>query len=134
VAKLLATWKAFVVEILLLVAGISIAIRLHVFVGNYMLYDWIVIPLFAFMIITLAGLKSPRLQGSAVLRYASAASYAFFLAQTFNTEIENWLFATCGIQNNVLQIIMSVALCAVMAIALHELVEKPCAKALKKKL
>ena len=134
VAKLLATWKAFVVEILLLVAGISIAIRLNIFVGNYMLYDWIVIPLFAFMIITLAGLKSPRLQGSAVLRYASAASYAFFLAQTFNTEIENWLFATCGIQNNVLQIIMSVALCAVMAIALHELVEKPCARALKKKL
>ncbi len=134
VAKLLATWKAFVVEILLLVAGISVAVRLNVFVGNYMLYDWIVIPLFAFMIITLAGLKSPRLQRSAVLRYASAASYAFFLAQTFNTEIENWLFATCGIQNNVLQIIMSVALCAVMAIALHELVEKPCAKVLKKKL
>ena len=134
VAKLLATWKVFVAEAVLLVAGISIAIRLNVFVGNYMLYDWIVIPLFAFMIITLAGLKSPRLQGSAVLRYASAASYAFFLAQTFNTEIENWLFATCGIQNNVLQIIMSVALCAVMAIALHELVEKPCAKVLKKKL
>ena len=134
VAKLLATWKVFVAEAVLLVAGISIAVRLNVFVGNYMLYDWIVIPLFAFMIITLAGLKSPWLQGSAVLRYASAASYAFFLAQTFNTEIENWLFATCGIQNNVLQIIMSVALCAVMAIALHELVEKPCAKVLKKKM
>ena len=134
VAKVLATWKVFVAEAVLLVAGISIAVRLNVFVGNYMLYDWIVIPLFAFMIITLAGLKSPRLQGSEVLRYASAASYAFFLAQTFNTEIENWLFATCGIQNNVLQIIMSVALCAVMAIALHELVEKPCARALKKKL
>ena len=134
VAKVLATWKAFVVEILLLVAGISIAVRLNVFVGNYMLYDWIVIPLFACMILTLAGLKSPWLQGSAVLRYASAASYAFFLAQTFNTEIENWLFATCGIQNNVLQIMLSVALCAVMAIALHELVEKPCARALKKKM
>lgn len=134
VAKVLATWKVFVAEAVLLVAGISIAVRLNVFVGNYMLYDWIVIPLFACMILTLAGLKSPWLQGSAVLRYASAASYAFFLAQTFNTEIENWLFATCGIQNNVLQIIMSVALCAVMAIALHELVEKPCAKMLKKKL
>ena len=132
--NLLATWKAFVVEILLLVAGISIAIRLNVFVGNYMLYDWIVIPLFAFMILTLAGLESPRLHNSKVLRYASAASYAFFLAQTFNTEIENWLFATCGIQNNVLQIIMSVALCAIIAVALHELIEKPCAKVLKKKL
>ena len=134
IAKILATWKALIVETLLLVAGISVAVRLNIFVGNYMLYDWIVIPLFACMILTLAGLKSPRLQESAVLRYASAASYAFFLAQTFNTEIENWLFAACGIQNNVLQITVSVTLCTLMAIALHELVEKPCAKVLKKKL
>ena len=134
IANILATWKALLVEVLLLVAGISIAVWLNVFVGNYMLYDWIVIPLFACMILTLAGLKSPRLQGSAVLRYASAASYAFFLAQTFNTEIENWLFAACGVQNNVLQIAVSVTLCTLMAVALHELVEKPCAKMLKKKL
>ena len=134
IAKVLATWKVFVAEAVLLIAGISIAVRLNVFVGNYMLYDWIVLPLFACMILTLAGIKSPRLQGSAVLRYASAASYAFFLAQVFNTQIENWLFPLCGIQNNALQIAVSVALCAVIAIALHELVEKPCAKALKKKL
>ena len=134
IAKILATWKALLVEVLFLVAGISIAVWLNVFVGNYMLYDWIVIPLFACMILTLAGLKSPRLQGSAVLRYASAASYAFFLAQTFNTEIENWLFAACGIQNNVLQIAVSVVLCAFIAVMLHEFVEKSCARVLKKKL
>jgi len=134
IAKILATWKVFVAEAVLLIAGISIAVRLNVFVGNYMLYDWIVVPLFAVMILTLAGIKSPRLQGSAVLRYASAASYAFFLAQVFNTQIENWLFPLCGIQNNALQIAVSVALCAVIAIALHELVEKPCARMLKKKL
>ena len=134
IAKVLATWKVFVAEAVLLIAGISIAVRLNVFVGNYMLYDWIVVPLFACMILTLAGLKSPRLQESAVLRYASAASYAFFLAQVFNTQIENWPFPLCGIQNNALQIIMSVALCVVIAVALHELVEKPCARMLKKKL
>lgn len=134
IAKVLATWKVFVAEAVLLIAGISIAVRLNIFVGNYMLYDWIVLPLFACMILTLAGLKSPRLQESAVLRYASAASYAFFLAQVFNTQIENWLFPLCGIQNNALQIAVSVALCAVIAIALHELVEKPCARMLKKKL
>ena len=134
IAKVLATWKVFVAEAVLLVAGISIAVRLNIFVGNYMLYDWIVLPLFACMILTLAGLKSPRLQESAVLRYASAASYAFFLAQVFNTQIENWLFPLCGIQNNALQIAVSVALCVVIAVALHELIEKPCAKMLKKKL
>ena len=134
IAKVLATWKVFVAEAVLLIAGISIAVRLNVFVGNYMLYDWIVVPLFACMILTLAGIKSPRLQGSAMLRYASAASYAFFLAQVFNTQIENWLFPLCGIQNNALQIAVSVALCVVIAVALHELIEKPCAKMLKKKL
>ena len=134
IAKILATWKVFVAEAVLLIAGISIVVRLNVFVGNYMLYDWIVVPLFAVMILTLAGIKSPRLQGSAVLRYASAASYAFFLAQVFNTQIENWLFPLCGIQNNALQIAVSVALCVVIAVALHELIEKPCAKMLKKKL
>ena len=51
-----------------------------------------------------------------------------------NTQIENRLFPLCGIQNNALQIAVSVALCAVIAIALHELVEKPCARMLKKKL
>ena len=134
IAKVLATWKALIVEVFLLVAGVSIAVRLNVFVGNYMLYDWIVLPLFACMILTLAGIKSPRLQGAAILRYVSAASYAFFLAQVFNTQIENWLFPLCGIQNNALQIAVSVALCVVIAVALHELIEKPCAKMLKKKL
>ena len=134
IAKSLATWKALIVEVLLLVAGVSIAVRLNIFVGNYMLYDWIVIPLFACMALTLAGLKSPRLQNSKTLRYASAASYAFFLAQVFNTQIENWLFAACGIQNNVLQIVVSVVLCAFIAVMLHEFVEKPCARVLKKKL
>ncbi|SHK83867.1 Peptidoglycan/LPS O-acetylase OafA/YrhL, contains acyltransferase and SGNH-hydrolase domains [Fibrobacter sp. UWB12] len=132
--KWFATWKAFVVEAVLLVAGVSIAVRLNLFVGNYMLYDWIAVPLFGCMALTLAGLKSPHLQNSSVLRYASAASYAFFLAQTFNTDIENWLFAACGIQNNVLQITVSIALCSLIAVALHEFVEKPCARMLKKKL
>ena len=133
-AKWITSWKSFIVEAILLVVGVSVAVRLNIFVGNYMLYDWIAVPLFGCMALTLAGLKSPRLQKSAVLRYASAVSYAFFLAQTFNTEIENWLFPLCGVHNNVLQIAVSIVLCAVIAIALHELVEKPCTKALKKKL
>jgi len=132
--QFLMTWKALIVETVILVAAVSLAVRLNIFVGNYMLYDWIAVPLFGCMALTLAGLKSPRLQNSKTLRYASAASYAFFLAQTFNTEIENWLFAACGIQNNVLQIVVSVVLCAIIAVALHELVEKPCARVLKKKL
>lgn len=129
--EFLKTWKFFVIEVLVLVAVISAAARLNLFVGNYMLYDVVAVPLFACMIITLSGLKSPRLQNSKVLRYASAVSYAFFLVQTFNTEIENFLFATLNVQNGFLKIALSVALCSLMAVLLHECVEKPCARTLK---
>ena len=132
--RFLMTWKALIVETVILVAAVSLAVRLNIFVGNYMLYDWIAVPLFACMALTLAGLKSPRLQNSRTLRYASAASYAFFLAQTFNTQMERFLFAQLGVQDNALKIIISLALVSVMAVALHEFVEKPSAKMLKSRV
>ena len=132
--RFLMTWKALIVETVILVAAVSLAVRLNIFVGNYMLYDWIAVPLFACMALTLAGLKSPRLQKSKTLRYASAASYAFFLAQTFNTQMERFLFAQLSVQDNALKIIISLALVSVMAVALHEFVEKPSAKVLKSRV
>lgn len=133
-AKWIATWKAYIAETVLLIVIVSVAIKLNIFVGNYMLYDWIAVPLFACMALTLAGLKSPRLQNSRTLRYASAASYAFFMAQTFNTQMERFLFAQLGVQDNALKIIVSLALVSVMAVVLHEFVEKPSAKVLKSRV
>lgn len=133
-AKWFATWKAFIAEVVLLIVGVSVAVKLDIFVGNYMLYDWIAVPLFGSMALTLAGLKSPRLQNSKTIRYASAASYAFFLAQTFNTEIEQMLFSLCGVQSGLLKIVISLTLVSAMAVVLHEFVEKPSAKMLKKRL
>jgi peptidoglycan/LPS O-acetylase OafA/YrhL len=127
-SKLWGTWKAFFVELIVLVGLVSAGAHFHVAVGNYMLYDVVAIPAFACMVLTLARLNSPRLQGSAVLRYMSAVTYAFFLVQTFNTEIERWIFSTLGIQNNAAMIVISVVLCGLMAVALHHIVEKPCAR------
>lgn len=127
-SKLWGTWKAFFVELIVLVGLVSAGAHFHVAVGNYMLYDVVAVPAFACMVLTLARLNSPRLQGSAVLRYMSAVTYAFFLVQTFNTEMERWIFSTWGIQNNVAMIVISVVLCGLMAVALHHIVEKPCAR------
>ena len=127
-SKLWGTWKAFFVELIVLVGLVSAGVHLHFSVGNFMLYDWVAVPVFACMMLTLARLKSPRLQGSAVLRYMSAVTYAFFLVQAFNTEMERWIFFTLGIQNNAAMIVVSVVLCGLMAVALHHIVEKPCAR------
>ena len=127
-SKLWGTWKAFFAELIVLVGLVTAGVHLHFSVGNYMLYDVVAVPVFACMVLTLASLKSPRLQGSAALRYMSAVTYAFFLVQTFNTEIERWIFSTLGIQNNVVMIVVSVVLCGLMAVVLHHIVEKPCAR------
>jgi peptidoglycan/LPS O-acetylase OafA/YrhL len=127
-SKLWGTWKAFFVELIVLVGLVSAGAHFHVAVGNYMLYDVVAVPAFACMVLTLARLNSPRLQGSAALRYMSAVTYAFFLVQTFNTEMERWIFSTWGIQNNAVMIVISVVLCGLMAVALHHIVEKPCAR------
>ena len=130
-SRLLGTWKAFCVELVVLVALVSAGVHFHFSVGNYMLYNWVAVPVFACMVLTLARLKSPRLQESAILRYASAVTYAFFLVQTFNTEMERFLYASIGIQDNVVRIVISVTICTIMAMLLHELVEKPCSRALR---
>jgi len=127
-SKLWGTWKAFFVELIVLVGLVSAGAHFHVAVGNYMLYDVIAVPAFACMVLTLARLKSPKLQDSAVLRYGSAVTYAFFLVQTFNTEMERWIFSTWGIQNKAVMIVISVVLCGLMAVVLHHIVEKPCAR------
>ena len=131
-SKFWGAWKAFFVELIALVGLVSAGVHFHFSVGNYMLYDWVAVPVFACMVLTLARLKSPKLQDSAVLRYGSAVTYAFFLVQTFNTEIENWIFSAGGIQNNVLKIVISVVLCSLMAVVLHHVVERPCARIGKK--
>jgi len=131
--KSLFTWKAAVVEAASLVALVSVAVKMNLFVGNYMLYNIIALPLFACMLLTLSGLKSPVLQNSRMLRYASAVSYAFFLAQTFNTQIEKVLFANLDIQDNALKIVVSVVVCSFVAVLLHELAEKPCTSFFKKR-
>ena len=133
-AKFLYSLKAFAVEFVTLVLIVSVAVHYEISVGNYMLYNWVALPAFALMILTLSGLKSPSLQNSAVLRYASAASYAFFMAQTFNTNIESYLYRTWNIDNNYIKIAISVAVCTSIAIAMHELFEKKVTRFLKGKI
>jgi peptidoglycan/LPS O-acetylase OafA/YrhL len=131
--KFLYSFKAFLVEAVGLIVVVSVAVHQGLSVGNYMLYNWVALPAFALMIMTLSGLHTPRLQNSSILRYASAVSYAFFMAQTFNTNIESYLFRTCDIENNLAKIAISVAVCSSIAIVMHELFEKKATRFLKKK-
>lgn len=130
---------AFVVELAVLFGAITAAVKMNIAVGNYSVYSIIALPMFILMTLTLSMVQSPALSKSKVLNYAAKISFAVFLAQTFNTGIENFIFEKLGIDNlcvvsNGLKILMTFVVCFVLAVAMHHLVEKPCGKFLKKKL
>lgn len=125
--------RLFALEFFILGSIISLAIHFHISPTNYMLYSIGALPLFAFMLTTLSSIESPKMESSKTLRYFSTLCYAFFLAQVFNTQIENFIFTQLNVQGNGLKIAIPFMVCGILAVAMHELIERPCSKFLKKK-
>ncbi|MCQ2061055.1 MAG: acyltransferase [Fibrobacter sp.] len=132
--KWLFCWPTFFIEFVILAGGISLCVHHNLFVGNFMLYNWIALPCFALMLLTLSKITTPWLTKSKVLRYLSALSFAFFIAQTLNTDIENALFQKFAIDGNLPKILISFGVCFLLAFLLHEVVEKPISRYLRKKI
>ena len=131
VGKLLLDKKVIFMEGMMLIVGISIAYQLGIARGNYMLYSWVCLPLFCLMIPALAYIKRNHKGDSIFVRiilYLSTISYSFFLAQFFVWPVMNIL----NIQNNMIKIILCIALCTVISILLHECIEKPSKRFLAK--
>lgn len=127
------TWKCFLVELFLLITGVSICVKRSFFVNDYMLYNWIALPVFIFMIMTLAGISSERMERSRVISYLSSISYCFFLAQFWVWKITRFILDYLDTDNNVVKICLSLVVCLLLSIVAHELFEKPVTKWLKKK-
>lgn len=120
----LGSWYLLAAEMLVLIVAVSMAVYLHIGLENFLLYSWIALPLFTLQIFTLAGLDAVFLH-SRIVQYASAVSYAFFLAQFFVWQLADAFFRWSGITQNLLQIVISFLFCLAISILLHELVEVP---------
>lgn len=123
--------KAILFEGILLIMTITIAVKLQIFIGNYMLYSWICLPVFCIM---LPALESFKGRDNKVVMYASEITYAFFLAQLFIWKIMYQLIEIFDIQRNSLKIVASFCVCILIAVGIHELIEKPVKKILRKVL
>ena len=125
------------VEFLILVLGVSMAVRLGIAPGNYMLYSWIGIPVFACMLISLSKSSivwklNPITQLIRGILFMSDISYAVFLAQFFVWPLERYILKLTGICSNGVKICLAVILCMLLAISMYFLVEKP-VKAIERK-
>ena len=121
-------WRWYIFELIILIVSVTYAVEMDFAVGNYMTYDMICLPIFMMMIFTLSGVSSERLEKSKVLQYMSNISYVFFLAQFFAFEISWLVIKGFNWWHNLGNIWLSIVICIVVAILLHEFVEKPLKK------
>jgi|GEM_PF-2245197 len=71
---------------------------------------------------------------SKLLRYLISLSYAFWLSQFFAFDTTMFIISIIRYNNNFVSIILSFIICMIYAILLHELIEKPIVKALRRKI
>ncbi len=126
------TFRAFFVELCILIIGVSILFNNNFYVNDYMLYNWIALPMFICMILSLAGVSVAGMKGHLIIRYFSAISYCFFLVQFWVWPITNAILRYINLENNILKIIISFSICIFLSVLLHELFEKPITRWLKK--
>lgn len=135
--KIIAKWITALIVTVLLIVGVIIAWELGIAPGNYMLYSWIGIPGFALLILCLSGVECGRLGDAKVLKYCVDASYVFFLAQFFTWPIVKAILSLLGGYESVfmpIRVILSLVICCLLAVIIHELMEKPLKRILNKRI
>lgn len=129
-------WPMALVSVLLLIISISYA-HIKGMSGSYMTYNIFVLPCFVVLMICLPNIQFRNISGtkmSQFIRYTSGLALPFFLSQCIGV----WRISRCivnfvGINTNLLRIVISLLVCCLMAVILHEFIEKPSSKYLKQK-
>lgn len=120
--------KSCLIEFIILFLIIIIGIKLNFLVNDYNGYNFIVIPMFVLMILGLSKISLNNLNNSKIIKYLSEISYSYFLAQFFTWPIVKLIIKKYQIYSNNQKILLCVIICLLIAILLHELVEKKCKK------
>ncbi len=112
-----------------LVLGVSLLRQNQIGGNDYMLYSWVALPAFIALSATLVLIQFPEnsFARTKSVRYCSDLMYAFFLAQFFCFIIVRRI----GIESNIFKVVISFVICSLLAIALHEIVQKRAGRALK---
>jgi len=134
IKKYIYNWIAILLVDIIMIVGVTIAVKLNISVGNYMLYNWVCLPCFIIMLIGLSGVESAALSKSKIVSYCSSIGYVFFLAQLYSNAICKFIIGKFSITNNILIIALGWGVCIIIAVALHAVFEKPTKNWLKKKL
>lgn len=133
-----AKWLHMGLAFIVMIVFLTIAIEHYdvfpaSFPGIYMIYSGICLPVFVWLIICCAGVQCERLKNSKLFHYTSELCFALFLAQFYTWTFASKFTAYTGTSNGAC-IILVLAVWIVLAIGMHEIIEKPCKSILKRLL
>lgn len=131
--KLRTKYALFFVIVLLV---ILILLARHIGVPpHYMLFNWIAVPCFCGIILALGKIPFSKIVNNKVILYLSSISFTVFLCQVLPLwAISHSICVAIGTNSNIIKIVVSLSICTIGAILIHECVERPLSKVLKRKL
>lgn len=109
----------------ILIIGVTTLVKRNIWIGNYMKYNVIALPCFSLLVLLGAGIKTPHMNASRIVKYAVNISYAFFFAQFYAWKITLGIIKVIGIETNITKITISFIICILIAVIMHEAIEKP---------
>ena len=122
------------VSIFIMVFSISMVRRFYPM--DPLLSNWIALPCFVVIIFNLALMPFKSIQHSNMIKYLSGIAFTFYLFQVLPLwrSVIRFICASFDSDNNLLKVATSFTFCLVGAIIIHEIVEKPASKYLKRVL
>lgn len=122
-----------IVSMACLIIGITVA-RQNNIPADFMLYNWVALPCFVSLMVSLGSYNFTMLQDSKVIKYLSELSFCVFLGQI----IYVWYFVKyvlqyIGCEANIMKILVSFMIVFCIANVLHYFVEIPSSKYLKQR-
>lgn len=119
ILRVISNYKAISIVSVLMITGITIAVKMKIAPGNAMLYSWICLPCFCIIILGLSGVEFDSLKNSIIVKKLSALSYVFFLAQLFSNDLCKFIFKTLHIDSNIIKICIGLSSCFLIALVLR---------------
>ena len=117
-----------------LIVGVSLARKINI-PHDYMLYNWIALPCFIALTVSLGCHDFRNLQNSKILRYLSELSFCIFLGQIkYVWSIVKYVLGYFGSESNIMKILVSFLVVLCIANILHYFVEKPSSRYLTQRL
>lgn len=129
--KIILTMRSSIVcimSLIFLVLGVTIA-RIINIPGDYMLYNWVALPCFISLIISLGSYNFKEFQNSKLIKYLSELSFCIFLGQIiYIWSVVKYFLNYFGSETNMMNILVSFIVVLGIANVLHYFVEIPSSK------